>query len=267
MIPRSDCDFIDEVAVYGGLTIPHFGHFLLSSLSRHWKNWKETFPGTKIYVHTIESLNTWFSIPHVRLTLTSLGYDLADFVPIDRPMRIRHLIVPAAGFIEQCLAHQVFGETGRTIGDRLLEGHRPDRRSEPVYLSKERLKGGVWTVENEAKFVEPLRAAGVRIVYPETLSLLEQIRIFAEHRTVIGLAGSALHACLFSEGGHRLIGINPTEYLNSNFVILDKVKGNQSSYVNPADGIHRINSAEGFTNTFRLSDPHGLARDILRLVS
>lgn len=265
MRARQDFSYVDEVGVYGGLTVPHFGHYLLSSLSRHWKNWKETFPGTKIYMHTMESLEGWLARPHVRQTMAALGYEDDDFVPIAGPIRMRHLIVPAAGFVEQCEAYRAFGEIGQRIGERLWQGGPPVSRSEPVYLSKERLRSGVWTLANETELVGALRGAGVRIVYPETLSLPEQIRIFAEHRTVLGLAGSALHTSLLSQGGHRLIGINPTEYLNSNFVLLDKLKDNSSTYVIPATGMVPADGGTDFIHAFALPDPQRMARELLRL--
>lgn len=253
---------IDGIGIYGGLTIPHFGHYLLSTLSRYWVDLRADYPGSKIYIHTMEDLRGWLARPFVRETLAALGFRDSDFVPIDRPMRLRHLIVPASGFIEQSVAFQAYGETGRMIGERLC-GAPPKPRHEPVYLSKERLQGGVWTTENEPDLVEALREAGVRIVYPETLSLPEQARIFAEHRTVIGLAGSALHASLLSGGGHRLIGLYPTELVNSNFLLIDKIKGNRSSYLTPHGGLQRIGETSTFAHVYRIPEPRTIAQELL----
>ncbi|GJD79210.1 glycosyltransferase family 61 protein [Methylobacterium gregans] len=253
---------VDGPGIYGGLTIPHFGHYLLSTLSRYWTDLRADFPGSKIYIHTMEDLGGWLARPFVRQTLSALGFQDSDFVPIDRPMRLRHLIVPASSFIEQSVAFQAYGETGRLVGERLC-GAPPKVRSEPVYLSKEQLAGGVWTADNESDLVEALREAGVRIVYPETLSLPEQTRIFAEHRTIIGLAGSALHTSLLSGGGHRLIGLYPTEMVNSNFLLIDKIKNNRSSYLTPQGGLQRIGETSTFAHVYRIPEPRLIARELL----
>lgn len=266
MWPRQDFAYIDETAVYGGLTIPHFGHFLLSSLSRHWRNWKDSFPSAKIYMHTMENLDVWLARPYIRQIMGALGYDAADFVPISTPLRVRHLIVPAASFVEQIEGYAAFGETGRLIGERLWRGPPANQRPEPAYLSKENLKDGVWRVENESELVKIFRAAGIRIVYPEMLSLPDQIRIFAEHSTIIGLVGSAFHASLFSSCGRRLIGINPSEYLNSNFVMIDKIKGNSGRYLHLVGGMSRLDDRPEFVNFFRFTSPRVTAEEILRLI-
>ncbi len=254
---------VDGTGIYGGLTSPHFGHYLLSTLSRYWIDLRSDYPGSKIYIHMLqENLSGWLARPFVRQTLAALGFHESDFVPIDRPMRLRHLIVPAPGFIEQSVAFQAYGEIGRLIGERLCAA-QPQPRPEPVYLSKERLRGGIWTTENEWDLVEGLREAGVRIVHPETLTLPEQIRIFAEHRTVIGLAGSALHTSLLSSGGHRILGLYPTEMVNSNFLLIDKIKNNRSSYFTPPGGLQRIGETSDFAHMYRIPEPRLIARELL----
>lgn len=265
MATRADFHTINGTGIYGGLTISHFGHFLLSTLSRYWIDLRADYPGSKIYVHTMENLSGWLAHPFVQETLGALGFQNSDFVAIDRPIRLRHLIVPASGFIEQSEAFEVYGVTGRLIGERLC-GTPPQRRPEPVYLSKERLQGGIWTTENEPDLVASLREAGVRIVHPETLSLPEQARIFAEHRTVIGLAGSALHACLLSEGGHRLVGLYPTELVNSNFFLMDKIKNNRSTYLTPPGGLQRVGETSRFAHVYRIPEPRGIARELLKRI-
>lgn len=257
---------VDVFGIYAGLNIPHYGHYLLSTLSRHWYDLKKLHPGAKIYYHVMEGLEHWFSRPFVSRTMTALGLRVEDFTPIDRPLRVRTLIVPGPAFIEQSQAHTVYGDTGQMIGEVLL-GKPVPLRPEPVYLSKEHLASGVWKATNESQLVDELRGAGVRIVYPETLDLRDQIRIFAEHRTIIGLAGSGLHTSLLSDGGKRIIALCPLPSINSNFLLLDRIKGNDGHYLGFSGGLQPVDALPGFGGTFEIPDTQSTARLMLELAA
>ncbi|GJD79209.1 glycosyltransferase family 61 protein [Methylobacterium gregans] len=258
--------YVDAMGIYGGLNLPYYGHYLLSTLPRYWYDLKRSYPGSKIYIHVMEGLAHWFSRPFVLQTMTALGLTLDDFVAIDRPLRIRTLVVPGPAFIEQSQAHAVFSDTGRMIGEALLKKPVP-ARSEPVYLSKENLKSGIWKTTNESELVGEMRQAGVRIVHPENLELNEQVKIFAEHHTILGFAGSGLHTCLLSGGDHRIIALCPLASVNSNFLLLDRIKNNDSHYLGFPDGLLPAEKLPGFGDVFEIPDVKATARRMLELAT
>lgn len=264
MAPDHEFDYVDGLGIYGGLNVPYYGHYLLSSLSRYWYDLRKSHPGAKIYIHVMEGLAHWFSRPFVCQTMAALNLTLDDFVPINRPLKIRTLIVPGSAFIEQSRAHMVLGAIGRDIAERLIKTPSTPR-SEPVYLSKEHLSSGIWKTTNEAQLVAEMRAAGVRIVHPELLELREQIKLFAEHRTIMGFAGSGLHTSLLSAGGHRIIALCPLAAVNSNFLLIDRIKDNRSHYLGFPDGLRRMADQPGFGTMFEIPDVRSTARRMLEL--
>lgn len=255
---------VEGFGVYGGLNLPYYGHYLLSTLSRYWYDLKNSYPGAKIYIHVMEGLSHWFSRPFVSQTMAALGLALDDFIAIDRPIQIRTLIVPGSAFIEQSQAHTIFNDTGRLIGEALLKKPVPSR-PEPVYLSKEHLQSGIWKTINEHELVDEIRKAGVRIVHPENLELSEQVRVFAEHSTILGFAGSGLHTCLLSGGAHRIIALCPLASVNSNFILLDRIKGNDSHYLGFPEGLLPAGKLPGFGDAFEIPDVKSTARRMLEL--
>lgn len=259
--------YIDGSGIYCGFGNYHFGHYLLSTLSRFWLDLRRVEPYAKIYMHIIGEVKEWINIPFIKRTLSVFNITDDDIVPIREPLKIRRLIIPAPSFIEQSLAFKVFSDCGCSVGRSLLDSATVKRRGEPVYFSKERLKGGVWNMNNEADLVSILRQSGVRIVYPEEMDLSEQIRIFAEHNIILGLSGSAFHLSLLSEGGHRIIGICHSQAINSNFLLIDKIKDNKSSYYYVNDTMLLPNPDPGFSSTFRFSDPQMVGRELIKLLS
>jgi hypothetical protein len=57
------------------------------------------------------------------------------------------------------------------------------------------------SLQNRARIEEIAVSAGLELVYPESLTLLEQLRLFGEANMIVGEYGSALHNSLFSFSG------------------------------------------------------------------
>lgn len=256
--------YVDALGIYGGLNLPYYGHYLLSTLSRYWYDTKKSHPGVKIYLHLMEGLGDWYARPFVSQTMSALGLSADDFVAIDRPLRLRNLIVPGPAFIEQSQAYRKFDDVGRKIGEAALGGGAL-RRPEPVYLSKEHLKSGVWTATNESEIVLEMRRAGVRVIHPETMPLVEQIRVFFEHRTILGFAGSGLHTSLLTEGGHKIVALCPISSVNSNFVLIDLIKNNNSYYLGLDEGLRPSAASPNFGSMFEIPEPKAVAEKMLNL--
>lgn len=56
-------------------------------------------------------------------------------------------------------------------------------------------------LKNRSRIEELALEAGYQIVHPEQLSLLEQMRLFAQAKQIVGEYGSALHNSIFSQAG------------------------------------------------------------------
>ncbi len=249
---------------YGGKIHPHYGHFLLSTFSRFWPLIKYGKPKCKILMHEETEPAHWFSFPHVAYCFAKLGLAPADFVKFDYPVRIERLVVAHPSFEEEHFAHAAFARLGNAIGRLALRDIEIQDNPRPVYLSKSRLKSGVWRFVNEAELAANLSRHGVDVVFPEQLSLDAQIGLFSERRVLIGSMASFFHTSIFSSTRPILIGINHQRSALSNYTLSDAVNGIDGRYFYPHDGVRYAEPGSGFSMNCHIENPVGVAEDIMR---
>lgn len=255
--PAPDGDYI-----YGGPVIMHYGHFLTAALPRLWQAVRDGLPdNARILVHSHQSPDEWFTRDFVRETLGRLGLSPNRFVQFPEATRIKRLHVPRPAMVEQTCVHQVFGELCRHIG---LPSSSSARRG-PVYLSKTRHQNGTYRVVNEAAIETVMADAKVKVVHPETLSFAEQVGMLDACTTVLGTVGSGFHTSLFCQQPVRIIGLAYGAVLNANYALIDRVTGNDATYVYPPAGIAE-QAPETATFCYRLDDPDAVARGLLQLI-
>ena len=254
----------DDLYIYGGWLHEHFGHFLLSSLSRFWSRLWEAYPSAKILVHAPLGLDAMFERNWFATLMAALGIERDRLVAFGSPIKIATLIVTAPSFEEENFVHRVYARfcnaLGRDIAARLI-GPRDDR---PVFLSKEKLTSGVQKLENEAEISRRLERGGVDIVYPETLSFAEQIALWYNRTTVVSLANSAVHTSIFAPGRTVML-LAYGQNLMSNYLLVDKANRTDARYFRPVAGsITTHGTRGGFATAHEARDPIGIAEDLLR---
>jgi hypothetical protein len=253
--------------LYGGFINPHYGHFIVNSLARHWPRARPPQPKMKILSHGPANPDHWFALPFIKAIFNALGLTREDFVTFDRPTLIPRLIVPLTSMREQHHIHTVFGELCVRIGRNLLGAEHSLRETRPAYISKSALKSGVGCVVNENRIVEILEREGVEIVFPERLDLPSQIRLFAERDNICAIAGSALHTQAFWPSRGKLSMISSTAGPNSNFFLIDLASKLCVDYFYPP-GSRVVGQGSGaFITRIEMQNPELIAADILRLLS
>jgi acetyltransferase-like isoleucine patch superfamily enzyme/capsular polysaccharide biosynthesis protein len=253
--------------LYGGLLNPHFGHFLVNSLSRLWPLVSAERPAAKIVFHGLGDSQQWFNLPFCRDIFEALGLQPSDVLILEQPTMFKNITVPHTSFQEQHFIHRAYAQLGHHIGQEILKG-RPIRQGLPaVYLSKTRLPSGVGHVENEDIVESILREAGsIEILYPETLCLREQIALFAERPVVVGTTGSAFHTSIFYPPKAKLILLSPVSGPNTNFMMIDLANENDARYVY-APGT-TLEAEDGrFLTTMRFPEPEAIAHDLLDMMA
>jgi hypothetical protein len=198
--------------------------------------------------------------------LNSLGVTTADLQTFHVPTRIRRLTIPRVAFEEQNFAHKALLPMCHKIGASVLGNRERVRNERPGYFTKTGLSGGVTRFSNEAEVIDILAQNGIDILMPERMSFADQLYEFATRTIVLGSSSSAFHTSIFMPPHARQIVITPTDLLNSNFVLIDKVNGNVSDYYHPAGGATQDTDPSDFMLSSRIPNPGELAREILKLI-
>ena len=254
----------DEAYIYGGFINPHYGHFLINTLSRFWHLARER-PRAKILCHAGAAAANWLALPFAGRIFEQLGLRQEAIAQFDRPVRIRELIVPEPAFEEQRHAHRVFRDLCLSIGDGLVEQSGIKRLDAPAYVSKHRMHSGVGRAINERELVKTLEAAGFDIVHPELLDFERQLKLFASRRLIVGTTGSAFHTSIFLRELPTVISINPIPDVNANFPMMDQLAGLTAEYHFPSDTEVVREPGDTFLTSFAFANPQRVASEIIRL--
>jgi capsular polysaccharide biosynthesis protein len=247
-----------------GLFQTHFGHFLVGTLARLWA-WKE-FGGpttTLAYVGDRDP-SELFAIPYVAFCFTALGIEQRQLHRVHQNELLPRVRVPDPAFVENYCASAEYAAVVR----RIREHANP--RCEPidglVYISKQKLTGGVRGIVNEAEFAECLRGHGAMIVFPEDLSFSDQIALWANASgTVTGFAGSAFHVAAFA-AGKSICTIAPHYWASSNQVLLDLLSGNRTVTAQAFDMIELQPAVPEFQDLLKIVDPKRMADLFIQFV-
>jgi len=249
---------IDAECLYGGMILNHYGHFIIEGLAR---------------AHAFQrfaSLPIVFTLPYADISQASglpayikamfelLGIAQERIILVQETTSFKKLVIPKVGmrwwdFLDaghqQAMAAQVKLSFG---ADYPLQKHGS------IYLSRSKLgtshDGNV--ICGEAEFENYLRTQGFTVVYPETLTVKEQVRLFCSARNAVGFVGSGFHTLLLcADAPEKIVYLNRKKAaVNPQFPLIDKVLHIDGHYL---DGVIR-NSAR-----ITLVDFEAVARALL----
>jgi hypothetical protein len=195
---------VNETLLWCGYFIDHYGHFVADSISRMAQysgiKGKLCFSVTDIKVHhTWENSPSWF-----KEIIEFFGYTSHDVYFISEPFIAKKMYAaPQLEYVKQKK------ETTNSYLD-LLDKHTPpkqlNKKTKVYYISREGLKSYLGKIAGESYLEQFLEDINVRIIRPETLSIKQQLDIYAEAKMLIFAEGSAYHTL-------QLLGHNDADVL------------------------------------------------------
>jgi capsular polysaccharide biosynthesis protein len=201
----------------------HFGHLLTEQLSRLWA-WpqaKGQFPDLKLLLGTNRRTEVQ---PYEYKVYEAAGVAPEDVVMLDEPARVERLLSATPMFSNPAYVHPRIAETWRRVGDNLAAtatgGVRPSR----FFCSRRiRKRSCTNTSEVEALF----EAQGFEIIFPEDLTLGDQIETFRKADVIAGFAGSGLFNMCFVDQPKRVIMLSSRTYSARNEYLFASVLGHE----------------------------------------
>lgn len=207
-------EYTGMTVLYGGYLDPHWGHFLMESLSRLWPVFLSNIKVDKIvFASHLNSLDAY--APNIREALRLAGViDKVELVT--KPRRFARIVVPQraisprhfacreANAVYDAVARQAIAEKG--------VAKTPSRR---IYLSRTRLP--------KARANEPgiewldryFAENGFEVIFPESLSLVDMIIKIQESDIVAAMSGTLPHNLVFGRYGTKTWIIEKTPVANN----------------------------------------------------
>jgi len=199
----------------------------------------------------------WFNFEFFAKIMRGLDLHADDFIALNQPTIIPRLLIPQTSLMEQQYAYPKFREMCLNISNAL--GIVPQAKIPgSFYYSKSKLKSGVGNLINEHEIDEIMTQHGITVIYPETMTFEKQIDLLSSATTLIGTAGSFLHNIAFVENPPNMVILNPTNEINSNFALLDKLSDADVCYLFSTD----IRMAASVNNDFLTSRELPNAREV-----
>ncbi|WP_217522744.1 glycosyltransferase family 61 protein [Vibrio metschnikovii] len=216
---------LSGLSLYAGVLHNHYGHFLTESLARLW-------PIKQIeQIDHIVYLSTTEHVP-------DFVYQFFELIGLKDKLHIidsESLIVEKLIVAKPTLEYpNQFQSDYLALREELLSHNDfpSNTDTRPLFVSRTNLCAGYERmIIGERQIEQRLSASGAVVIYPETLSLEEQIRYFNAHQTIIGYAGSAMHNLLYTRGNKQILMYTgrkvPIIYKK-----IDKALNNRATYAN-----------------------------------
>ncbi|WP_077807096.1 glycosyltransferase family 61 protein [Neoasaia chiangmaiensis] len=219
---------ICESAFYVGHIDLHYGHVITEFLSRLWALRDYRRDKQKLLFHSIYDEETVFSCSWFVELLALCGLSRDDFQYFCVPTRIRKLTVPSPAFGENNFVYKSFSDYCSQVGRLIEKENRKKYFNKNIWLARYKLTKGTFKLSNEEELCNELIKYGFKIVFPEFLSVSEQISLFNSN-VVCGLIGSAFHTSIFQKKS-RIVCLTKNQP-SENFILMDAVSDADATYL------------------------------------
>ena len=201
-IDKSNIEYVDKEVIYLGQTPGHFGHFLINTLDRAWPLTIDKYKDMSVVI-----VKTYYNNESYYSLLEYLGVKKENIIILDKTAQFKSVLVPQRSFKHKEIISQQFSDTFEKIARNITKSYPYDK----IYVSRTNFvninnSGNVLFGEKQIENI--FRQNGYHVIYPETLTIAEQIAYMKNCRCLAGVAGTALHLALFMQDCGEVIQIN-----------------------------------------------------------
>lgn len=192
-VSKEKVKYCDEVVIFGGILVGHFGHFILESMGRLWYYIQNPDLPYKIVFTTVLEQKEWFW-DFFRL----LGIDESRICFIEQPTQFKKIIIPEESIHSWHSYTKEYLLPYETIVKK-VKSHKYKK----IYLTRTQFKESGAACCNEEYFEEFYKRKGFEIIAPEQYSIEEQISIVCGADEIVTTLGSISHFAMFCKKGAR----------------------------------------------------------------
>ena len=225
----SSIQHVDETVLYIPIIPKQWGHFLIDTVSRLWIFLDNRFDvkDTKIYV------NIWgFSENKItgnyKKFLEYLGI-FGKIKIVDHPIQASEVWIPTYTMSFAKTYNLEYKTVLEYVTKQIMESDKVThlQHYDYIYLSRTKLPTSKMKEIGEIDIERFLEDNGFKILYPEELSLEEQVFYFQTSKIVAGMSGTIMHNIGFARKETKLCIMNRTCMLNAPQLLLNKLFENE----------------------------------------
>lgn len=226
-----DCE--ESVIFIGNIVYPAWGHAITDDLKYLWwlltDEFKRIYEEKKIVCACIKS-KYLKDLSSFYLLFSAFGMKLSSLMLIEEPTRFKEVYVPESSFLATEDGKRYwsceFKSTIKQIKDYFTLGIET---YDKVYLSRTKIAG---RRDFGEKYVErAFKDASYHIVYPEEISLEQQIHILKNAKTVATTEGSISHNAVFMQKYATLVILRKSDYINYYQVAINEMNDLNVVYI------------------------------------
>lgn len=231
---RMQAEFKKGVYIYLGWIAQHYGHFLLQGLSWVWPFVVTDFVRDNITpvahsrkdVKTIKELDNYF----VSEAYKRLGIKLSEIYEIRNPTIFEKLLIPVPSFR---LGRNSYSTPVQSKVWAEIRGEINPKTDKKIYLSRRKYsRGGMLKrpILNELEIEQLFLKNNYEIIYPETIPIEEQLKLYGSCSVIAGSSGSNMHNSAFIPDNSKVLIIAPTSFCVKNDYMINVHKSIETNY-------------------------------------
>lgn len=223
-------DYQCEV-IYLGYLIDHWGVFLVDFLRRiYWKFVNSTKRTKLAFCGIGFKEGTYGSIDkNCRELFSLIGISDDDIIDIRIPSRFKKVIIPEPGYEYDAYYNPNFVLPYNIAAEKVLST-RQDEYPELLYLSRMHFQKKKEAGERAIEYL--FRKNGFTVIYPESLSVTEQISFFSQAKIIASIEGTIAHNVLFAQNAkNRLLFGNKKNSIQDSICLMKRKESKYSSLI------------------------------------
>lgn len=216
----------DEAVIYLGRGFPHFGVVMVDLIRRLYFKYSEEGRGLKLCFCGIYSEPGTFGRADDRSweLLEDMGIHREDVIDVRTPMQFKMLYVPEPGFEYEQYYHKEFRIPYKAIYDKVTP-----KNVDKLYLSRKRM--GTTKEAGEEIIEKFFSMNGFKVIYPDELSILEQVSWYKGAKMIASVEGTISHNILFCTPGTEQIVIRKHTRIEPRHFLFNELMDSPVTYI------------------------------------
>lgn len=219
------CEVNENVVFLGYICSTCWGHTITDSLARLWwiskENYSIMYKDALLYYYSEKPLTDNYII-----LLQLLGVKTENLRYVDSVVHFSSVVVPEPCFINTTTSLRFTKEYVSLI-DKLIANCHSTKSYNKIFLSKEDSVRQITSMEIKNILLEE----GFTIVYPEKLSVQEQISIMQNAETIVSEESSLSHNFIFCHTNTKVVILRKANTINVYQALINQIRALNVVYI------------------------------------